>query len=109
MSRPVVVFYYMNGCPHCRDTWPAWRELKRSADGVFQEIEAKDAKGVTSAFPTFVVRRKGKEVKRAMGTKTDARALARELGLRQRSRRGGTHRRTRGLRHRTLRNYVALR
>lgn len=106
MSRPVVVFYYMNGCPHCEATWPAWRALKRSTGAVFKEVESKDAKGV-SAFPTFVILKSGTEVKRVMGAKTDAAALAKELGLRGKPRR--TRRRTGRLRHRTLRNYVALR
>jgi hypothetical protein len=107
MSRPVVVFYYMKGCHHCEATWPAWRALKRSTGAVFKEVESKDAKGI-SAFPTFVVVKSGKERARIMGERTDAKALAKELGLR--GKRGGTHRASsRRLRHRTLRNYIALR
>ena len=109
MSRPTVVFYYMTGCPHCEATWPAWRDLKRSADASFKEVESAEAKGV-SAFPTIVVLKKGHEVQRILGARSDAKALAQELKLgRKGGRRGRTHRRTRSLRHRTLRNYVALR
>lgn len=109
MSRPVVVFYHMIGCPHCEATWPAWRDLKRSAEGSFKEVESKDAKGI-SGFPTFVVLQRGKEVRRVSGEKTDAGALARELGLRRKSsRRRRTYRLGRTLRHRTLRNRVAFR
>ena len=108
MSRVVVVYYYMDGCPHCDATWPAWRDLKRSAEASFQEVESKDAEGI-SGFPTFVVRRQGKEVQRISGEQRDAKALAKALGLRRKSPRGGrTYRRRRTLRHRTLRNYKAL-
>lgn len=109
MSRLVVVYYYMDGCPHCEATWPAWRDLKRSAEGSFQEVESNDAEGI-SGFPTFVVRRQGKEIRRISGEQRDAKALAKALGLRRKSPRGGrTYRRRRTLRHRTLRNYIALR
>lgn len=108
MSRPVVVFYYMDGCSHCKATWPAWRALKRSTDAEFKEVESKDAVGI-QAFPTLVVHRSGKEVARVVGEKRDGKALAAELGLRTRGKRGGTRRGTRRLRRRTFRNYVALR
>lgn len=109
MSRPVVVFYHMIGCPHCEATWPAWRDLKRSSEGMFKEVESKDAKGI-SGFPTFVVLRRGKEVRRLAGEQTDANALAQELGLRRKTtRRRGTYRRGRTLRNRTFGRNIPLR
>jgi thiol-disulfide isomerase/thioredoxin len=109
MSRPVVVYYYMDGCPHCEATWPAWRKLRSSAEASFQEVESKDAEGI-SGFPTFVVLQGTREVKRISGEQRDAKALAKALGLRRKPTGGRrTYRRRRTLRHRTLRNYIALR
>ena len=27
-QRPRVIFFFMNGCPHCERTWPAWDKVK---------------------------------------------------------------------------------
>lgn len=101
----------MDGCPHCEATWPAWRSLKRSSDGVFKEVESKEVgpQDGVSSFPTFVVLVKGREVRRIEGARSDSKALAKELGLaRKHSSRRRTHRGGRKLRRRTLRNYKAF-
>jgi len=112
-QRPRVVFFFMNGCPHCQRTWPAWNKAKSRLRGIaeIQEKESKDvgpADGVSS-FPTFVVRRGDVETKRIEGARENAMMLLRELGLRgSTSRRRRTHRRKRQFTKRTLRNYKSL-
>ena len=115
-KRPHVVFFFMTGCPHCQATWPAWEKAKKKLKkgGVdVSETESKEvspADGV-SAFPTFVLKVDGKEVKRVEGARTDADALAKELGAKSGGRhslRRRTHRRRRQFTQRTLRNYKAL-
>lgn len=113
-QRPRVIFFFMNGCDHCKRTWPAWDKAKGKLRKV-ADIEEKESKEVSptdgvSSFPTFVVLMNGKEVKRIEGARENPIALVQELGLR-RSRTLGrrTHRRRRSLTKRTLRNYKALR
>jgi thiol-disulfide isomerase/thioredoxin len=110
--RPTVVFFYMIGCPHCEVTRPAWNDAKKKMKGV--KTEEKESKQVAagdnvSSFPTIVMKKDGKEVKRIDGSRTESSAILSELGLGG-SRSGGrrTYRRSRKLRHRTLRNYKAL-
>ena len=115
-KRPHVVFFFMTGCPHCEATWPAWEKAKKKLKkgGVdVSETESKEvspADGV-SAFPTFVVKMEGKEVKRVEGARTDADKLAKELDVKsggRRSRRHRTRRSRRQFTQRTLRNYKSL-
>ena len=111
-SRPTVVYFYMIGCPHCEAMRPAMDQAKKMMKGVHvEETESADVEpedGVSS-FPTVVLKKKGKEVKRIEGSRPDGGTIVNELGLKRgSSRRGGTHRRGRSLRHRTLRNRKAF-
>ena len=113
-QRPRVVFFFMNGCPHCERTWPAWDEAKKQLTSM-ADVDEKESAEVSpsdgvSSFPTFLILKNGHEVKRIEGARTDAKQLVKELGLSRRSpRRRRTHRRGRQLTKRTLRNYKALR
>ena len=108
-----MIFFFMNGCPHCERSWPAWDKAKGSLRKV-AVVEEKESAEVSpddgvSSFPTFVVRMGNKEVKRVEGARENPKQLLRELGIRRRSSRGRrTHRRRRQLTKRTLRNYKAL-
>ncbi len=119
-TRPVLVLFYMIGCPHCEATKPAWDKAKKEVpeDTEVLEIDADatpDDEGV-SGFPTMrYVDRTGK-AKTISGEKTDKQEILNELGVskkggsrRRRSLRRTYRRRDRKLRHRTLRNYVSLR
>ena len=112
-ERPRVIFFFMNGCPHCERSWPAWDKAKGSLRKV-AVVEEKESAEVSpddgvSSFPTFVVRMGNKEVKRVEGARENPQQLLRELGIRRRSSLGRrTHRRRRQLTKRTLRNYKAL-
>lgn len=79
------------------------------------DVEEKESREVSpddgvSSFPTFVVRKEGKEVKRVEGAQEDPVKLIRVLGLRRRGTLGRrTHRGKRQFTKRTLRNYKSLR
>lgn len=112
-GRARVVFFFMNGCPHCERTWPAWTKAKEKLRGEV-DVEEKESSDVSpsdgvSSFPTFVVMKNGKEVKRIEGARERESELLRDLGLRRR-RSGGrrTYRRKRQFTKRTLRNYKSL-
>ena len=76
-----------------------------------KEKESKDVgpgDGVQS-FPTIVMMKNGKEVKRIEGSRQSGGEIMKELGLTGGgSRRRRTHRRDRKLARRTLRNYKSL-
>lgn len=111
-SRPTVVLFHMIGCPHCEKMRPAWRDAKKKMKNV--RIEEKEASDVGSAdgvhsFPTIVVLKDGKEIKRIEGARFSGGEILKELGLS--NSKGGTRRkvrRSRKFRHRTFRNYKAL-
>lgn len=113
-----VTFYYAVWCGHCKVTKPAWDQAKNKLKGVaVKEVEDSqmtgEDKAKVSGFPTFVIEsKKGKPIAVISGERTDPAALLREINGKLRrtvSRRGRTHRGQRKLRHRTLRNYKALR
>ena len=113
-QRPRVIFFFMNGCPHCERSWPAWDKAKRNLRKI-ADVEEKESAEVSpndgvSSFPTFVVRKGDQEVKRVEGAQENPVKLIQVLGLRRSSTRGRrTHRRGRQFTKRTLRNYKALR
>ena len=113
-QRPRVIFFFMNGCPHCDRTWPAWDKAKGSLRK-FAVVEEKESQEVSpddgvSSFPTIVVMKGTSEVKRVEGARENPTQLIKELGLRRSSTRGRrTNRRGRQFTKRTLRNYKALR
>lgn len=115
-KRPVLVLFYMIGCPHCQANEKAWKEAKRKVGGKVQTLEidadaTPESSGV-SGFPTMkYIDSSGKETMTA-GAKESGEEILRELQVPLtsggRRRRGRTHRLSRKLRHRTLRNYVSL-
>ena len=121
-KRPVLVLFFMEGCPHCEATKPAWEEFKKKyGEKEFVEIEADatpDDEGV-SGFPTMKYKKSDGSEKVTSGEKHSAKEIADDLDLgikkgSSRSRRGRSARRThrgrnRKLRHSTLRNHVSFR
>ncbi len=118
-KRPVLVLFYMIGCPHCEANKPAWDDAKTkvSKDTEIVEIEASatpDDEGV-SGFPTMKYKDKSGKETTTSGEKESGDAIVSELKVpkkggsrRSRSLRRTHRRRDRKLRHRTLRNYVSL-
>ena len=112
-TKPVtVVYFYMIRCPHCEAMRPAWEDAKKSMKNVeIEEVELNDVRpdDNVSAFPTIVVRKDGKEVKRLEGERKKGGDILKELKLRGgRANRRFTYRGKRKTRHRTLRNYKAF-
>lgn len=115
----VLVLYHLEGCPACAANWPAWRQAKKMVKGKLatKEIESKmtPAEAQVTSFPTMKVEVNGREVKRIEGRRGSGKEILTELEVQLPSRRRSrTYRRSRhisrrNLRHRTLRNYVALR
>ena len=118
-KRPVLVLFFMNGCPHCEANKPAWEELKKEhPDKEFVEVESEatpDDEGV-SGFPTMKHKKEDGTEKVTSGEKRSAKEIADDLDLgikkgssRRRRALRRTHRgRNRKLRYRTLRNHVSL-
>jgi glutaredoxin len=109
-EKPHVIFFFMNGCPHCERTWPAWDKAKPKLIGM-ATVEAQESKEVSpddgvSSFPTFTVRMGDREIKRIEGARENPTVLIKELGLRRRRtfRNRRPIRTRRALRKRALRN-----
>jgi len=118
-QRPVLVLFYMIGCPHCEANKPAWDDAKKKVSGDVKIVEVDadatpDDEGV-SGFPTMKYKdASGKETE-ISGQKSSGDEIVEELKTPKKNSRGGrslrrTHRRgNRKFRHRTLRNYVSFR
>ena len=64
-SKPVFIFFYLYGCPHCEVMDPIWDELERETPDV-EFVKAESAVvpselGI-SGFPKFVKVKDGKQV-----------------------------------------------
>ena len=117
-QRPLLVLFFMDGCPHCEANKPAWDEVKKKADVPTAEIEASATpEDEATGFPTMKYKGE-KGVKEISGQKESGDEILDELevpkksegGRRRRlrsrrriNRRGGRH-----TRHRTLRSYVTF-
>lgn len=113
-EKPLVVLFYMEGCPHCAANKPAWDKFKQSCKVPVAEIEADEtptSSGVTG-FPTMIHIKKDGSKKKIEGKRGSAREIAEELDLPtsggRRSTRRTRHSRSRHSRRRTSRNYVPL-
>jgi len=115
LKQPVLVLFYMDGCPHCEANRKAWEEAKKKAGVRTVEIESSatpETSGVTG-FPTMTY--KGKEIS---GQKETGDEILKELEVPVKK--GGSRRRIgasrrvlntlggRKLRHRTLRSYISF-
>jgi thiol-disulfide isomerase/thioredoxin len=118
-QRPVLVLFYMIGCPHCEANKPAWEEAKKkvSDDVKIVEVDAEatpDDEGV-SGFPTMKYKKGEDEEEEISGQKSSGEEILKELKA-PKKKSGGRRtlrrshgRRNRKFRHRTLRNYITLR
>lgn len=117
-QRPLLVLFFMDGCPHCEENKAAWDEAKKKADVPTAEIEASATpEEEATGFPTMKYKSE-KGTKEISGQKESGDEILDELevpkkstgGRRRRlrsrrhiNRRGGRH-----TRHRTLRSYVTF-
>ena len=120
-QRPVLVLFYMIGCPHCEANQRAWEEAKKKAPAGVKVVEVEadatpDDEGV-SGFPTMKYKDASGTETVISGEKQSGEEILKELKVSRKtgsSRRSRSLRRTRRgrdrkLRHRTLRNYISFR
>ena len=108
----------MKGCPACAKNKKAWKQAKAMVAGNLKvkEVEQKKTppEAKVSSFPTMKIEdENGVETKRIEGRRESGKEILTDLGVSTGGRRGRTLRRgrhlsRRSLRHRTLRNHVAL-
>jgi thiol-disulfide isomerase/thioredoxin len=108
-KKNIIIFFFMNGCPYCDETKPAWEELKKHNmnKGIeFIEIEKDQIPPKMSeelqinGFPHFVkIDKKGKK-KAVSGSKTTLDKLSTALFGKS----GGRSRRFRRRVRKTLRH-----
>lgn len=120
--KPMIIFFYMEGCPHCDATKPAWNNLVTSGlPFEFAEIEtaAVPPESGIHGFPHFSVKHQNGSEKVTDGKKSTAKELADSLDiklsnptplrrLRTRAGPGGLRRRIRKRTKRTLRRNKSL-
>jgi thiol-disulfide isomerase/thioredoxin len=103
-GKPVAIFFYMDGCPHCEKMEKPWKDLEKEVPRmVFTKIESKNVPsemGITG-FPHFEVRGKSKKVADGSSTKQELKKKLFGEGGR-RSTRSRTRRLTRRVRKRKL-------
>lgn len=119
-KKPILVLFFMTGCPHCAANEKAWNEAKKKVGGNTQiaEIEASatpDSAGV-SGFPTMKYIDETGQERETSGAKQSGDEILNELQVPKKSsggRRRHTRRRSRNIRkrklgYRSLRNNIAL-
>ena len=55
-SKPVAIFFYMDGCPHCETMKPIWSELEKEAGMEFGKVESANVPSELGiyAYPKFM-------------------------------------------------------
>lgn len=114
-SKPVYVFFYLTGCPHCETMDPIWDSLEKehpAVEFVKAESSAVPPELGVSGFPTFMKVKGGKVVSRVNGEMSRDELAAQLIessgGRRRHSSRFRSRRRKHGL-HRSTRRRIPLR
>ena len=119
-NRPILVLFYMDGCPHCEANQPAWDALKKEVDIPVLEIEssATPDDADVSGFPTMKYFDENGKEEKTTGSKKSADEIKKELklpkkkkgGLRRfrRESRRVTNRRNRKFVNRSFRNNITF-
>ena len=117
-TRPLLVLFFMDGCPHCDANKPAWEEAKKKAGVPTAEIEASATpEEEATGFPTMKYK-SDSGTKEISGQKESGDEILDELKVPKKST-GGRRRRLRSRRHvnrlrggksrhRTLRSYITF-
>lgn len=116
-QRPVLVLFYMIGCPHCEANQKAWTEAKTKAPAgttiVEVDADATPPEEGVEGFPTMKYKKADGSETKTSGQKESGEEILKELEVKPKKggskRRRRTHRvRNRKFLRRTLRNHVAL-
>jgi thiol-disulfide isomerase/thioredoxin len=103
-GKPVAIFFYMDGCPHCDAMKKPWDDLEKEVGRMeFVKIESSKVPsdmGITG-FPHFEVHGKAKKVADGSSSKAELKKKLFGTGGRRRTRRS-TLRLTRRVRKRKL-------
>ena len=101
---PIVIYFYMEGCPYCEKTDPQWDYVSKKYPYKFYRIEKDmipdELKTQISGFPQFHIIENSK-TRRVEGSKDSKEELEKALNLNIRKADGG-RRRTRRLRGTTM-------
>ena len=117
-KQPLLVLFFMDGCPHCEANKPAWEEAKKKANVPTAEIESSATpEEEATGFPTMKYK-SSEGTKETTGQKKSGDEILDELKVpkksaggrrrRLRSRRHVNRRGGRKSRHRTLSSYVTF-
>ena len=116
-TRPLLVLFFMDGCPHCEANKPAWEQAKKKAGVRTVEIEASATpEEEATGFPTMKYKSNDGTTE-ISGQKETGDQILTELKVPKSA--GGARRRLRSYRrvnrlrggktrHRTLRSYVTF-
>lgn len=117
-TKPLLVLFFMDGCPHCDANKPAWEQAKKEAGVPTAEIEASAApEEEATGFPTMKYKSES-GTKEISGQKATGDEILKELKVPKKSRSGGGRRLRTGRRinrlgggkrrDRTLRSYITF-
>lgn len=112
-SKPVVMFFYLTGCPHCERMDPICSELEKEVPSMkFVKVESANVPselGITG-FPKFIKVEDGKQVATADGemTKEELKSKLVSGGRRRRSSRAKRTRRKHAV-YRSTRRHIPFR
>ena len=117
-KQPLLVLFFMDGCPHCEANKPAWEDAKKKASVPTAEIESSATpEEEATGFPTMKYK-SSEGTKEISGQKKSGDEILDELKVpkkstggrrrRLRSRRHVNRRGGRKSRHRTLSSYVTF-
>lgn len=77
-SKPVAIFFYMIGCPHCDGMHEPWEKLEKKHGGSvdFAKVESSNVpdelRSEISGFPHFELIKDGSRVKKLDGSMTES-------------------------------------
>lgn len=109
-KEPVVIFFYMIGCPHCEKMKGPWENLKaKHSDTKLVKVESQNVpdsvKGDIKGFPHFMKIENGKKKVSVGGSMTEGELESNLFGALRGGRSRRLRRRTRKVK-RTLRRHV---
>lgn len=109
-QKPILVLFYMTGCPHCESNKPAWDDAKSQVGKEIKVVEIEssatpESSGV-SGFPTMMYVGKDGTKETINGQKSSGEEILKELKV-PKKKKAGTRRR-RMNRRKTRRNYSGV-
>jgi len=109
-QKPILVLFYMVGCPHCESNKPAWDDAKSQVGKEIKVVEIEssatpESSGVTG-FPTMMYIGKDGMKETINGEKSSGEEILKELKV-PKKKKAGTRRR-RMSRRKTRRNYSGV-